>query len=185
MTFGDVFFFLGGDPSVLESPQLGSAGRVQLKLVVVAAPPASSRPAAKLREPLIPNQPRGGTAEIMTICLCREDMNRKCSKLIICKLWVEVEVARCSGPDVCQRLPKPVNGFAPRPGSAGTCRLCWGHECQMSGTANSLCLVRLFQHFMFTLNAAELNVGSVFPFWWRTKHFGDQTAAVDAGSKPA
>lgn len=106
-------------------------------------------------------------------------MNAKGSKLIICKRWVEV--ARCSGPDVCQRLPKAGNGLAPRPGSAGTCCLCWGHECQMSSTPNSLCLVRLFQHFVFTLNAAELNGGSVFPFWWRTKHRGDRTVAFDAG----
>lgn len=109
-------------------------------------------------------------------------MNAKCSKLIICTLWVEVEVARCSGPDVCQRLPKPVNVSAPRPGSAGTCRLCWGHECQMSGTANSLCLRRLFQHFMFTLNASQLNGGGLLQF---RKHLGERTAALDVGLKPA
>lgn len=38
-------------------------------------------------------------------------MNVKCSKLIICELSVEVEVACCLGPDVCHRLPKSVNVF--------------------------------------------------------------------------
>lgn len=51
----------------------------------------------------------------------------------------------------------------------------------MSGPANRLCLRRLFQHFMFTLNAAMLNGGSVLPFWWCTKRSGDPTAAVGAG----
>lgn len=46
-TFWGVVFFLGGEPGVLESPQLGSAGRVQLKLDW------------KLPEPLIQKQPRG------------------------------------------------------------------------------------------------------------------------------
>lgn len=87
-------------------------------------------------------------------------MNAKSSKVIICSRWVEVEVGRCWGPDVCQRLPDSVNVVASRPGSAGTCCFCWGHECQMSGPENSLCLLWLFQHFMPVLNTAELNDGS-------------------------
>lgn len=106
-------------------------------------------------------------------------MNATCSKLIICERWVEVEVARCSGPDVCQRLPKCVNVFVPRPGSAGTCRLCWGHECQMSSTANSLLSAPTLQHFMFTFNAAVLNGGSAFPSRRRPNRGGERALGLE------
>lgn len=46
----------------------------------------------------------------------------------------------------------------------------------MSGPAKRLCLRRLVQHCMFTLNAAVLSGGNGLLLWWRS---GDPAAGLD------